>query len=258
MSKFLDRLERISRGTSASMGFGVPRAEKLPGLALVGLVAGDDSAGLERIAGMGPDAVLLSGLGDPDALAKLGQSLASVPWGARLPSLNEEQARALREAGCDLLAFSLTGTSVAAVTSEEMARILCVAASIEERELRAVESLPIDALLLSMTEVGGAWMLQDLATVGSVGRRVRKYVLVEVSQPPGQGDLEALRNAGVHGLVLDIGAVPAEALAQLKTALLAMPRRQSSRRDRAAALLPAPVISSAQGPEPEEPEEEDE
>ena len=51
-----------------------------------------------------------------------------------------------------------------------------------------------------MTQVSGPWTLKDLATLGSISRRVDKYVLVEVSQPPGKKDLEALRDMGGPGL----------------------------------------------------------
>ena len=41
MSKFLDRLDKLSRGPTTSMGFGVAtRTEKLPGIALIGALPG--------------------------------------------------------------------------------------------------------------------------------------------------------------------------------------------------------------------------
>ena len=257
MSKFLDRLDKISSGPSNPMGFGAARAEKVPGLALVAIVSQNHTAAIAGIADLAPDAALLSGLTSPKSLKKLVPSLSSVPWGTRLSSLNDEEAQAYREGGCDLLAFSLTGTSVSAVASDEIARILCVDPSIEERELRAIDSLPVDVLLLPMKEVSGSWTLLDLATVGAVSRRVSKYILVEVSQPPAQGELEAMRDVGVHGLAVDVSTVSAEALGDLKTALLEMPRRRTNKRERHSAILPGSVYSMGNRPTPEE-EDDDE
>jgi len=191
-------------------------------------------------------------------LKVLGQALASVPWGARLSSLNEEEARAFREGGCDLLAFPLLGTSVAAVSNEDLGRILCLDPPLEEGDLRAIDSLPIDVLLLSMKSVSGSWTLRDLATVAAVSRRTNKYVLVESAQLPSPPELEALRNAGVRGLVVDVGSSSLEALVQLKTALLDMPRHRPSRRDRPSAILPGFTQPLEPAPHHEEEEEEEE
>ncbi len=261
MSKFLDRMERISNGAGAPIGFGAAPREKLPGLALVGQVSGDHAAAIPLVAQLLPDAVLICGLSPSEegpALKVLGQALASVPWGARLSSLNEEEARSYREGGCDLLAFPLLGTSVAAVATEELARILCVDPPMEEADLRAIDSLPIDVLLLSMKSVSGSWTLRDLATVAAVSRRTNKYVLVESAQLPSPPELEALRNAGVRGLVVDVGSSSLEALVQLKTALLDMPRHRPSRRDRPSAILPGLTQPLEPAPHHEEEEEEEE
>jgi hypothetical protein len=109
-----------------------------------------------------------------------------------------------------------------------------------------------------MTGVSGPWTLKDLATVGAISRRVDKYTLVEVSQPPGEKDLEALRDIGVIGLVVDVGAVASSSLSQLKTALLEMPRPRSNRRERSRAILPGSVFAPGPAPAPRREEEEDE
>ena len=259
MSKFLDRLEQISRAAPAPMGFGAARAQKTPGMALIGIVSGAYAEGIGLLAGLGPDAVLVAGVDGPPALKELGQSLGSdIPWGAKVSSLSGEDAQAYEEGGCGLLAFSLQGTSVAAVRSEEMARILCVDADIESDQLRAVDALPVDALLLSVPGRAAPWTLEDLAAVARVSRRVDKYVLLEVSQIPGAKELEALRNIGVNGLVADVTTADAANLAELKAALLDMPRQRFPRKERATAILPGSAFSLGQTPAREEPDPEPE
>ena len=257
MSKFLDRLEQISLGVSGPIGFGVSRAEKTPGMALVALVSSKHATGCRAVASLAPDAVLLGGITGPEAIKKLAAALTKVPWGVRSDQLTDESSQAYQESGCDLLAFSLEGTPVSAVSSDEIARVLCLDLDADERQLRSIDSLPVDVLLLSLTGQAAPWTLADLASIAAISRRVNKYVLVEVSAPPGKKDLEAIRKVGVDGLVLEVGAVSAKSLAELKESLLDMPRSRPGRRERATAIIPASVFPSGQAPAPEDPDEDD-
>ena len=260
MSKFLDRLEQINQGTSNSIGFGAVRPQKPPGMAFVGLVSGKHSKGIKTLTDVVPDAALVSGIDDPSAVKDLGQALGSgIPWGARLSALSEKEARIFEDSGCDLIAFPLQGTAVTATASEEMARVLCIEMDIDPEQLRSIDALPVDVLLLPMADISAPWTLQDLATIGRVSRRVNHYILVETSQLPGPKELEALRNIGVNGLVVDVAAVEPQQLAQLKTAMQDMPRQRSGRKDRVTAILPSSAFPGGSSPEREEPEpEEDE
>src|SRR3990172_3777402 len=98
MSKFLDRLERISLGSPGPIGFGMARSPKTPGMALVGGISSDYSAGMAALADLAPDAALISGAGGPPALKKLSRSLGEeIPWGVRVSSLTEDDARAYED-----------------------------------------------------------------------------------------------------------------------------------------------------------------
>ena len=258
MSKFLDRMERIMLAGPGGMGFGVVRTEKTPGLALIGLVSGSYAKGLATVSKLVLDAALLSGIDSATGLKRIEKSLPSVPWGVKTSTLTEESAREFRDGGCDLLAFSLENTAASALATDDAARILYIEADIEERELRAIAALPVDILILPMKDVTGPWELANLSAVASITRRTDKYILLEVANAPSDNDLEALRNAGVHGLVLDVAAVGSDTLEKLKAAALQMPRMRSTGRGRATALVPTSVFPSAAGPEREEEEEEDE
>lgn len=258
MGKFLDLMEHVINGAPAGLGFGAARASKVPSMALIALVSGRHSTGLKTAAGLAPDATLLSGLKDPAALQELKGALPKTLWGVRTDGLNDADAQAYREHGCDLLVFQLQGTLASALDGEEVGRVLCLEPGVEEHELRAIDTLPVDALLVNMSTVSGPWMLHDLMAVGSISRRASKYILVAVAQPPGKKDLEALRDLGVRGLVLDVGVATPEALTELKAALLEMPRRRPQRKERTAALLPGSVYAAPQAAAPHHEEEEEE
>jgi hypothetical protein len=258
MSRFLDRMERIASAGPGGMGFGAARTEKTPGLALIGLVSGSYSKGLAAVSKLNLDAALLSGIDDAAGLKRIEKSLPSVPWGVRTSSLTEETAQEFRDNGCDLLAFSLENTAASILSADDAARILYIKTEVGERELRGIAALSVDALVLPMTSISGPWDLANLASVAAISRRVDKYILVEVSSPPSDKDLEALRNAGVNGLVLDVAIVDQDALQKLQAAALAMPRQRSSGRGRSGAIVPSSVFPSSSAPQREEEEEDDE
>lgn len=266
MGKFLDLMERIANGAPAALGFGAARATKVPSMALIALVSGRHAAGLKAVATLAPDAALVAGLHGPAALGELKSALPAAPWGVRIEGqgLTEVEAQEYREQGCEMMAFPLQGTVASALENEEVGRLLCLEPHLQEHELRAIDTLPVDALLVNMTMVSGSWTLQDLMAVGGISRRSSKYVLLSLSQPPGKKDLEALRDLGVRGLVMDVGAVAPEALKELKDTLLEMPRRRPQRKERTSALLPGSVYGGGQAaapahaPDHEEEEEDDE
>ena len=258
MSKLLDLLDRIREGAPTPLGFSVTRPEKLPGMAVIGLVSQDYAKGMAVVADQGLDAAMIAGADGPEGVKKAGEGLKDKPWGARVTSLSQEEAQAYQDSGSDLLVFPLEGTAASALASEELARILCIEPNMEDRELRAVSSLPVDGFLLPLSQAGDSLTLADLAAVGSISRRSDKYFLLEVSRPPNGKDLEALRDIGVQGLVVDVASVSAESFKELKAALMEMPRPTFKRRGRNMAILPGSAFAPPAEPEPQEDEEEEE
>ncbi len=272
MSKLLDLMQRISDGAPARLGFGAARAGSLPGMALVGLVADEHQKGVSAATEVGLDAVIVCGVEDGEGLKSLGEFLsesraesqAVIPWGAYVAGLSEEAAQACRDGGGDLMAFTLEGTTAAAIAGEDdLARILSVAPDLDDRELRAIAALPVDIFTLDMNVVSGSWTLQDLVKVGAISRRVDKYILVEVSRVPGNMDLEALRDMGVSGLLVNLDAVSRAELVGLRAALLEMPRPGSRhrygsrRRERLQPTLPGSSLAPAHPPAREDAPDED-
>ncbi len=223
MSKFIDRLDQIKEGAPAGIGFGVQRVQKAPGMALLAIVSGTDAKAVKQVADLIPDGALVTGVDDPAKLKAACKALGDgIPWGSAVTGLSEDNAAAFEKEGCDLLAFSLQGTSVAAVGSEDIARILRIDPAMDPEQLRVVDALPVDVLLIN-GPTSSQWSLEDLMTVAGGARRIKKYIIVETSQLPGGKELEALRDAGVDGLAVDIASVNSEKLAELKKAMLGIP-----------------------------------
>lgn len=253
-SKFLERLDEIREGAPPQLGFGPRRGERTPGLALIVSTEGKD--GTATAAGLSPDAVIVSGTAAVDA-GEIGEAAGSVRWGARAASLSTESAAAWREAGADPIVFSLSDTALGAVSSRDAARVLAIDAGLTPEELRDINPLPVDAVLVSLPGNPAQWTLQDLAGIARVSGRVGKHLLAEISGAPDADTLEALRNAGVVGLVVGL-SLGEEAISGLKDALLNMPRPGADRRSRSSAILPGSVYAARRpAPAEDDPDDDD-
>ena len=251
-SKFLERIEEIREGAAPRLGFGVARPPKLPGLALV-ITSDGGKDGASVAGGLSPDAVIVLGSASAQA-GEIGEAASGV-WGVRADGLTADDAAAWRDAGADVLVFSLAGTSLGAVTSKDAARVLVVDTNSSPEELRDINPLPVDAVLVSLPGEPAGWTLQDMASLAKVSGRVGKHLLAEVSGAPDGDTLEALRNAGVAGLVIGLSAGE-EAISGLKESLLDMPRAGSDGRGRSNAILPGSVYADRR-PAPAEPDPDD-
>ena len=191
-------------------------------MALIGLVSKDYAKGIVIVKTEGLDALILANSGDPKDVNDATENLDGKPWGVKVSGLSRDNAQAYQDSGSDALVFDIEGTSASALVNDELARFLCVEANMEDKDLRAVSSLPIDGFLMSLTQGNDGLTLGDLALVGSVSRRSDKYILLEVQKPIEGKDLEALRDIGVHGLLVDVDAMGLDNLKSLKTSLMEM------------------------------------
>ena len=261
MSKLLDRLERVNRGPTASLGFGAAaRAQKVRPMAIIGALSDPGKAveGASNLAKIGADGALIDGLAPEEIKKQLAQALDGVPWGVRVPGLDSERMSHYKEQGCDFLAFEAGKASLEALGEADTAYILSIQPDTDDRLLRAIEGLPVDVVLLPFKSVDPPLTLEHLLTISSVRRAFSKYLLLELAGTPTSKEMEALRDVGVNGLLVDTTAISAEKLEGLHEELLALPRRKRDRGDRTTAILPGTLYQQSGTPSRREEEEEDE
>ena len=254
-SKFLERLDEIREGAAPRLGFGTTRPPRLPGLALI--VSSDSGKdGAASAAGLSPDAVIVGGQ-DTTQAEGIGEAASGANWGVRVDGLTVADAASWREAGADVLVFSLPGTALGAVNSKDAARVLVVDSKTPSEELRDISPLPIDAVLVSLPGDPAGWMLQDLSSVARISGRVGKHVLAEITGAPDEDTLEALRNIGVSGLIIGLSAGE-DTISGLKESLLNMSRPGSDRRSHSSAILPGSVYAARRpAPAEDDPDDDD-
>jgi len=239
MSRFIDRLKQVSQGAPQHIGFRrAPAALEKPKIQLVARLAEGDIDSLADYTG-GADAALLPvsrASSGRETLKRISEAMAEVPWGGWLGDIAPGKVRQIVRQGCDFVVFPAAGTPLTMAGGDEAGKILQVEASLSEGLLRAVNELPVDAVLVTSEEKGKdplTWyelmLFQRLATL------LTKPLLVSV--PPGvsAGELQALWEAGVDGVVVEAGTGVVQGLRQTIDGLtFPIPRKREKRE----ALLP--------------------
>ncbi len=259
MSKFIDKLSRLSRAAPQPIGFKVaqpvstkPKIQLVASLAeesvehLVGYVTGAD-AGLLRISKLSSGA---------KTLRKIAQALSDIPWGGWLQG-GLGEIKQVTKAGCDFIVFPATNTPLAMLQDDEVGRILEVESSLAEGLLRAAGELPIDAVLIADVQKEADFLTwQHLMLFRRFADLLTKPVLVSVPSGVTAGELQALWEAGVDGVVVEVGAgQPQGRLKELRQVIDKLAFPSPRRREKIEPLLPR--ISAEAGIAAAEEEEEE-
>ncbi|MFC1939131.1 hypothetical protein ACFLXO_00385 [Chloroflexota bacterium] len=259
MSRFIDKLNRLSRTAPQPIGFKTAQsASTRPRIQLVASLA-EDSA--ERLVDYvtGADAGLLrisKRSSGARTLRKVSQTLPDIPWGGWLRGGRGEIKQVTR-AGCDFMVFPAPSTPLAMLQDDEVGRILEVEASLAEGLLRAAGELPVDAVLIANVQKEGDFLTwQHLMLFRRFADLLTKPLLVTMPSVVTAGELQALWEAGVAGVVVEAGAgQPQDRLKELRQVIDGLTLPSPRRREKAEPLLPR--ISTEGGRATAEEEEEE-
>ena len=136
-------------------------------------------------------------------LPKTAKPLKDTPWGVYLDE-SEEETAALAGAGCDFLVISPDSRVLAVPQDEKTGKILQVESSMEDGLLRAVNDLPVDAVLITDTmENNSPLVWHQLMIYRHLTAFITKPLLVPVPAAIGEVELKALWDAGIDGVVAE-------------------------------------------------------
>jgi predicted TIM-barrel enzyme len=200
MSKLAERIKRAGRTEAAPIGFGVA-SERSAAPTLVCLLRLDKDQAKKAggAAASGADAVIVTGL-EAEKLGEVAKKLREVPVGVSLDGAQRSSVETARKAGADFVRLDQR-SSAEAVLEEEAGLVLRVDADISDTELRALAGLSLDALEVAPLEE--PFTLQRLIELRRLSLLAQTPLLVEVTPDVGTSGLEALREAGVTGVILD-------------------------------------------------------
>ena len=260
MSRFIDKLNQVSRVMPQSMGFrkAQPVSEK-PKILLIASLAQASGGGLADYV-VGADAGLLripklsSGA---KTLKEISQAAPDIPWGGWPRDINEGGLKQMAKAGCDFVVFPSVNTPLAIIEDEKTGKILQVEESLSEGLLATVNELPIDAVLMDSGRGGENFLTwHQLMIFQHFADLLAKPLLVSVPSNVTAAELQALWKAGVVGVVLEVEH-GADNLNKLRQTIDKLGFSTQRKRKRPTALLPSIYTSKETETSTEEEEEEE-
>jgi len=262
MSQLIDKLNRVAKGTPQSMGFRtVHAASTKPQILLIACLNQVATTASPANYADSADAVLLriakSGFGT-EAITKIAQSLQGIPWGGWSDDTSRKQIAQMTKAGGDFIVFPLSSAVLTTGQDDEAGKILQIETSLSEGMLKAVNELPVDAVLTADEQKGEhplTWhslmLFQHLASL------LAKPLLVTMPISVTPDELKALWEAGVDGVVLEVSSSQdMERLSQLHKVIDGLNFLPPRKRGKATALLPHIGGETETAVETEEEEEE--
>ena len=157
----------------------------------------------------------------------------------------------MKEPGADFLVFSSQGTE-ASILKTEPGKVLEIDMNLPDSQMRSVDFLPVDALLLPFSGKGTSLTVQNLMAYQRIDLLVTKPLLGYVPAKISSENLRLLWEAGLDGVVIKGDELTPKEIERLQEAIKSFPPHRGEKR-RADALLPS-LASTI----PEEPEDESE
>lgn len=261
MSTFIDKLNRLSQEATRSIGFRVrePTSPTTPRLQLVISVTESSVSTLaENIAGADAGLLRISSKSPAKTLQKVSQTMPDIPWGGWLPGSGLEAIKQVTQAGWDFVVFPAINTPLVIPQDNAVGKILEVEASLGEGLLRAVNKLPVDAVLVAGEPAEGhslTW--QHLMLFRRLADLLTKPLLVTIPSGVTGAELQALWEAGVNAVVIEVTAgQPQDRVKELcqiiDKLILPSPRRRERLEPRLLPVAQEPSLETAEEEEDEE------
>jgi hypothetical protein len=257
MSRLLDKIKKQTEAPAFQIGFRrtLQEAPKPTILLIARAVIDKSGSPVKNIEGA--DAVLLDASGfDLTAknLPKIVKPLGSVPWGIAIEE-SKDTGDTFENSGCDFVVLTPASPVNAAPKNEKTGKIMQVESSMDDGLLRALNDLPVDAVLSADSfEENGALSYHHLMILRYMAQIIKKPLLVPVPAGITKEELKALWDAGVEAVVVPVDCAKDETLKELREVAATLPPRASHKLD---IFLPS-ASGRRTEPEPDEEEEEEE
>jgi len=242
MSKFVDKLNQISQSVPQPMGFRTaqpvplkPRMLLIANLPQAADILSDYVAGAD--AGLLPISKLSSGA---KTLQEVSQVVSDIPWGVWLKDVGRGKIAQLVKAGCDFVVFPEASALLAVLQNEEVGKILQVEASLSDGLVRAVDELPVDAVLIAGEQEGEYFLTwHHLMLFQRLSNLLTKPLLVSVPSNVTAKELQALWEVGLDGVIVEAGVgQPKDRLNELRQTIDKLTLPLQRKRGKTEVLLP--------------------
>ena len=237
MSKFVDKLQRLSKSSAPSIGFH-PAASESKSLAmlLIAELSGGDIKEAKVIADGKADAGLILHQGFiAEKVKQMVKALGDVPLGVLLEGASKEEAGGLVGSGCDFVVFGVKIPAVA-MLDEKVGKFLLIEPSLDQGLVRAINGLDIDGVFINKGKESFI-TVEHLLICRRFSELLDKPLVITLPSLVTGAELDNLWEAGVDGIVIPPGQ-PTKALAELRRMIDNLPRGIKRYRGKAGVILP--------------------
>jgi hypothetical protein len=254
MSKFVDKLQSLSKSSTTPIGFHPSVSElKSPALLLIAGLSGTQVKEAKIVADVNADAGLILDEGPSARIVRqMVEAVGDIPLGVFVKGMSEEKIDELASLGCDFVVFDIR-IPAAVLHKEEVGKFLMIEPSLDQGFVRAINSLDIDGVVISSRGEDSFVAVEHLLVCRRFVELLEKPVIMALPSLVTKTELASLGQVGVDSVVAP-STQSVEALAELKKMISDLPRRARGRRAKAGVKLPQ-YGGGVTGEEDEEQEE---
>jgi hypothetical protein len=238
MSKFVDKLQSLSKSSTTSIGFH-PSVSELKGQAML-LIAGLSGTQVKEakiVADVNTDAGLILSEGPSARVVKqMVETVGDVPLGVFVKGMSEEKINELTSWGCDFVVFDIR-IPAAVLHKEGIGKFLMIEPSLDQGFVRAINSLELDGVFISSRGGDSFIAVEHLLVCRRFVELLEKPVMITLPSLVTKTELTSVWQAGVDGIVaLPVQSI--EALTELKKMIDDLPRGARGGRAKVGVRLP--------------------
>ena len=255
MSKFVDKLQSLSKSSTTPIGFHPSVAElKSPAMLLIAGLSETQVKEAKIVADVNADAGLILSEGPSAKIVKqVAEAVGNVPLGVFVKGMSEEKINELASVGCDFVVFDIK-IAAAVLSKKEVGKFLMIEPSLDQGLVRAINSLEVDGVFINSRDGDSFMAVEHLLVCRRFVELLEKPVMISLPSLVTKAALTSLWQAGIDGVVAP-STESVEALAELKKMIGDLPRGARGRRSKAGVVLPH-YGGSVAGEEEDEEEEE--
>ena len=237
MSKFVDKLQSLSKSSASPIGFHPSAESKSSVLLLIAGLSGAKVKEAKVVADVDADAgLILNGSSSAKIVGQMIEAAGEVPLGVFVKDVSEERINELVGLGCDFVVFDVKAAA-AVLHKEGVGKILMIEPSLDQGFVRAINSLDVDGVLISNEGEASVVAVEHLLICRRFVELLEKPVMITLPSLVTRAELGNLWQAGVDGVVVP-PAQSVGALAELKKMIEGLPRGTRGRRGKVGVMLP--------------------
>jgi hypothetical protein len=254
MSKFVDKLQSLSKSSTTPIGFHPSASElKSPAMLLIAELSGTQVKEAKIVADVNADAGLILSE-DPGAriVKQMVEAVGDIPLGVFVKGMSEEKINELASLGCDFVVFDIR-ISAAVLHKDKVGKFLMIEPSLDQGFVRAINSLEVDGVFISSRGEDSFVAVEHLLVCRRFVELLDKPVIMALPSLVTKAELTSLWQVGVDGVVIP-STQSVEAFTELKKMISDLPRGARGRREKAGVKLPhyGGLVASEEDEEQEE------